>query len=71
MDIRFRYAGVLDEAQMRGLWGLSDVYGIRKLRLDESSAIAIEYDATRMDAARVEALVRGCGIAPLPDPVSA
>lgn len=64
MDISFRYAGGLDEAKLRALARLSDVYGIRKLRIAEDERrLAIEYDATRMDAARVEALVRGCGVA--------
>lgn len=64
MDISYRFSGDLDESQLRALAGLPDVYGIRALRLDEASgAIAIEYDATRLDAARVTALVRGCGIA--------
>ncbi|MGH7108514.1 MAG: hypothetical protein ACRD0Y_10570 [Terriglobales bacterium] len=72
MDIRFRYEGALDEVQIRALAKLSDVYGIRALRIDEAgSELALEYDATRMDAARVEALVRGCGVAPLPEAVSA
>lgn len=64
MDIAYRYRGRLSEEQSRALARLSDVYGIRALRVDEAGGtIAIEYDATRLDAARVAALVRGCGIA--------
>ena len=64
MDISYRYAGGLDDQQIRALSRLSDVYGIRALRVDEQAKrIAIEYDATRLDAARVAALVRGCGVA--------
>ncbi|MGH9481023.1 MAG: hypothetical protein ACRD1L_02925 [Terriglobales bacterium] len=67
MDISYRYAGGLDEGQIRALAQLSDVYGIRALRLDEDArAIAIEYDATRLDEARVAALLRGCGIPSAP-----
>ncbi len=72
MDIAFSYAGTLTDPQIQALSRLSDVYGIRKLRVDEAvGSLAIEYDATRMDSARVEALVRSCGVAPLPEPVSA
>lgn len=72
MDILFRYAGTLTGDQLQSLSRLADVYGIRRLRIDEAAGtLALEYDATRMDAARIEALVRACGVAALPDPVSA
>ncbi|MGH9475992.1 MAG: hypothetical protein ACRD1C_06635 [Terriglobales bacterium] len=68
MDISFRYAGSLNGVQIQALARLFDVYGIRKLRIEESErTLAVEYDATRMDAERIEALVRGCGVAPLPE----
>jgi hypothetical protein len=64
MDIRFRALAPLTTGQAESLARLSDVYGIRALRLDEAAgAIAVEYDATRLDAARVAALIRGCGVA--------
>ncbi len=64
MDIRFRAQTALSTEQAEALARLSDVYGIRGLRLDEAAGdIAIEYDATRMNSARVAALVRGCGVA--------
>ncbi|HET9784404.1 MAG TPA: hypothetical protein VFP94_05515 [Terriglobales bacterium] len=66
MDITYRYLGPLNEEQIQALSRLSDVYGIRALRVDESAdAIAIEYDATRFNADRVAALVRGCGVTAL------
>lgn len=72
MDIAFAYAGSPSDDQLQALARLSDVYGIRKLRIDEAAhTLAIEYDATRMDSARVEALVRSCGLAPLPAPIRA
>jgi len=41
---------------------LSDVYGIRKLRLQESDrTIRVEYDATRLNEAKVESLLRAAG----------
>ena len=40
-----------------------DIYGIRSMHVDEAQhLLTIEYDATRMDANRVAAIVRGCGI---------
>lgn len=72
MDIAFSYTGPLSDPQIQALSHLSDVYGIRKLRIDEAArTLAIEYDATRMDAARVEALIRSCGLAALPEFVKA
>lgn len=63
MDVTFRYAGTLDAAQLESLARVSDVYGIRKLRIDEEAhVLAIEYDATRLTDARVEALIRGCAV---------
>jgi hypothetical protein len=64
MDIRFRALAPLSSGQAESLARLSDVYGIRALRLNEQAGdIAIDYDATRMDAARVAALIRACGVA--------
>jgi hypothetical protein len=41
---------------------LSDVYGIRRLRLQEGErTIRVEYDATRLNEAKVEGLLRAAG----------
>ena len=74
MDVTYRYTGGLNPDQIRALARLSDVYGIRKLEVDEErAAIAIEYDATRMDEPRVQGLVRACAvnIAPVTTPSTA
>lgn len=72
MDITFRIAANLSDAQIQALARLPGVYGIRKLHIDEAArSLTLEYDATRLDAARVEALVRACGVVPLPEPVNA
>ena len=64
MDLRYRYQAPLSETQIRALARVRDVYGIRALRIDEAAnQIAIEYDATRLDAARVSGLLRGCAVA--------
>ena len=63
MDVTYSFEGPLDERQIQALAGHSDVYGIRKLSIDEdASTLAIEYDATRMNEARVAALVRACTV---------
>lgn len=63
MDIAFRITQPLADDQLRALAALADVYGIRSLRVDETAGrIGIEYDATRLNAAQVGALVRGCGV---------
>lgn len=64
MDANYRYTGTLDPERIRALARLSDVYGIRALRIDEAAhAIAIEYDATRLGEPQVRTLVQGCGVA--------
>jgi len=71
MDVTYCFEGSLDARQIQALARLSDVYGIRKLRVDEdASTIAIEYDATRMNEARVAALVRGCAVQLRPAPAA-
>lgn len=63
MDVHYRFEGPLDANQIEALARVSDVYGIRKLRIDEdASTLAIEYDATRLTEPRVAALVRACGV---------
>ena len=67
MDVTFRYPAALTAEQIQALARVPDVYGIRKLDVDEAArTIAVEYDATRLTAAKVEALLRRCGIAAEP-----
>ena len=44
-------------------WGqVSDVYGIRRVQFNESErTIRVEYDATRLNEATVEGLLRQAG----------
>jgi len=51
------------ESAMVAFGQLSDVYGIRRLRLQESDrTIRVEYDATRLTEAKVEGLLRAAGL---------
>lgn len=62
VDVVFRYGAQPDESVMNAYGQLSDVYGIRKLRLQEGDrTIRVEYDATRLTEANVEKLLRTAG----------
>ena len=62
VEVLFRYGTSPSESEMTAYGQLSDVYGIRRLRLQESEhTVRVEYDATRLDAADVEKLLRSAG----------
>ena len=63
VDILFRYAGLPTEAQILALANARDVYGIRHLSFDHAAkTVRAEYDATRLNASMVAALIRRAGI---------
>lgn len=62
VDVLFRYGVPPTEDVMSGFGQLSDVYGIRKMRLQEAErTVRVEYDATRLNEATVERLLRAAG----------
>ena len=62
IDVLFRYGAPPTESAMGAYGQLSDVYGIRRLRLNEPEhTIRVEYDATRLTEANVEHLLRAAG----------
>ena len=62
VDVLFRYGVPPTENAMSAFGQLSDVYGIRRLQLQESDrTIRVEYDATRLTEAKVERLLRTTG----------
>ncbi len=62
VDVLFRYGVPPSENVMSAFGQLSDVYGIRRLRLEESErSVRVEYDATRLNEASVERLLRAAG----------
>ena len=64
VDVLFRFGTPPDGSAMNAFGQLSDVYGIRRLRLQESErTIRVEYDATRLTEAKVEGLLRAAGFA--------
>jgi len=63
VEVLFRYERHPSEAAMVALGNLREVYGIRKLTVNEAwQTIRIEYDATRLNAAVVGQLLRRAGI---------
>ena len=62
IDVLFRYGAPPTESALSAYGQLSDVYGIRRLQLDEPDrTIRVEYDATRLTEATVERLLRSAG----------
>lgn len=63
MDVKFRYEQQPGEASMVALGKLKEVYGIRRVLIDEEwKVITVEYDATRLTAVNVEQLLRRGGL---------
>jgi hypothetical protein len=63
MDVKFRYEQHPSEDSMLALGKLKEVYGIRRVLIDEEwKIITIEYDATRLTVPVVEQLLRRGGI---------
>ncbi len=62
VEAMFRYGLPPGEREMSALRQMSDVYGIRRVQLDEKArTVRVEYDATRFSAAVVENLLRKAG----------
>ncbi|MGB6974036.1 MAG: hypothetical protein WBD67_05075 [Terracidiphilus sp.] len=63
VDILLHYAVPPSESVILALANVSDVYGIRGLKVDRAAqTLRVEYDATRLDAATVTGLVRQAGL---------
>ncbi len=63
-DVLFRYAERPTERTALALGRLSEVYGIRALRLDEQAKqIRVEFDASHMSRVTVQQLLRRTGLA--------
>ncbi len=63
VEILFRYDRHPTEAAMIALGNVREIYGIRRVTVNEGwQTIRIEYDATRLNAAVVGQLLRRAGI---------
>jgi allophanate hydrolase subunit 1 len=64
VQIHFRLQKKLDDAMMERLSGARSVYGIQRMQVGAGlDSLMVEYDATRMTPADVEATLAGAGIA--------
>jgi copper chaperone CopZ len=63
VDVLFRYEQQPSESAMFALGNLKEVYGIRRIEIDQpGKTIRVEYDATRLTGAVVANLLRRGGI---------
>ena len=64
VQMHFRLTRPLDDALMKLLSNESTLYGIQQVKLNPSlDGLMVEYDATRLRPAEVEASLAGAGIA--------
>lgn len=63
VQMNFRLLKPLDDAMMKRLSNESTLYGIQQVKLNPSlDGLMVEYDATRLRPAEVEAALTGAGI---------
>ena len=63
LDVLFRYAEHPTERTMMALNTLTEVYGIRALRVNEAERqVRVEFDATRLTKVIVQQLLRRTGL---------
>jgi len=63
LDVLFKYGAPPSEREMRALNNAWEVYGVRKIKLDEKGhTIRVEYDATRLNDEEIAAILRRAGI---------
>lgn len=63
VDVTYRYSTPPREASVLALANIREVYGIRRMDLDErAGTIHIEYDATRLSEPVVRQLLRRAGV---------
>ncbi|MEO8592758.1 MAG: hypothetical protein ABI759_05525 [Candidatus Solibacter sp.] len=67
VQIQFRVQKPLDDAALAGIAVVNSKYGIQRIRVAPSmDSLTVEYDATRLRPAEVEAALAGAGIAVQP-----
>jgi hypothetical protein len=63
VDVTFRYHQPPSPITLRAIQGLSEVYGIRRVRFDEGErTVRVEYDASRLSEQIVAGLLRRAGL---------
>ena len=63
MEVAYRYAGPPTESAMRAIDNMREVYGIRRVSLNEKDQVVrVEYDASRFKEPVVANLLRKAGL---------
>ncbi len=63
LEVVFKLGVLPNEAVMRSVDGVREVYGIRRVRFNESDrTVRIEYDATRLNDDSVASLMKKAGV---------
>jgi hypothetical protein len=63
LEAAFRYGASPQEAQMRAIGSISEVYGIRRISFNEKERVVrVEYDASRLSDMVVAGLLKRAGI---------
>jgi hypothetical protein len=63
VEVAFNYGMNPTETVMRALDNMREVYGVRRIRVNEAErTIRVEYDATRLNEDTVAALLRRSGM---------
>jgi hypothetical protein len=63
LDVSYRYGNAPNEAEMRAIDNMREVYGIRKISFNEKEkTVRVEYDASRLQEPSVAALLRRAGV---------
>ena len=64
LDVSFRYANRPNEAIMRAIDNMREVYGIRRVKFNEKEQVVrVEFDASRLNEPVVANLLRNAGLA--------
>jgi len=64
LEALYRYEGHPTETAMTALGNLREVYGIRRIKVDEEwKTVRVEYDATRLNGPTVFQMLRQTGLA--------
>jgi hypothetical protein len=64
LEALYRYEGHPTEAAMSALGNLREVYGVRRIKLDEEwQTVRVEYDATRLAGPAILQMLRQTGLA--------
>jgi len=63
LEVAYRYGAEVDEAVMRAIDSIREVYGVRRVRLDEKEkTVRVEFDASRLKEPAIAGLLRRAGL---------